>query len=52
MNEKHCYCCNCKYWTIPEAVCTNSDSEHCADFTLLYWYCLQWTPYIEKGKAE
>lgn len=38
-------CWKCKWWTIPEYVCTNYKSEHCADFTMPNWCCIYWEGY-------
>lgn len=35
-------CCTCKYYAEFEGVCTNGDSEYCADFTDSGFACEQW----------
>jgi RNA polymerase subunit RPABC4/transcription elongation factor Spt4 len=40
MNEK---CCRgCKYWTKPDGVCVNAESDQMADFTHEKYYCKHW----------
>lgn len=40
-------CRKCKWWTIPEYVCTNDKSEYCADFVMPNWCCIYWEGYEE-----
>lgn len=42
MKENKEYCCNCRWYFEFEGVCTQADSEHCADFRCLDDYCEYW----------
>ena len=35
-------CCSCKWYAEYEGVCTNGESENCADFTSPDNYCGLW----------
>lgn len=35
-------CCSCKWYAEFEGVCTNGESEYCADFTSSDDYCGLW----------
>lgn len=37
-------CQTCDWFTLPEYVCVNSESEYCADFVMPGEKCENWTP--------